>query len=87
MPACVEEIGAPLGPKEVGQVDFPMAAAGHMSSKMGGLGQNHLVHSRVLLLGVDLHSSSLGPFGHSTFLHGCSREGKEEGAGLGQREA
>lgn len=75
------------GPREVDQAGSPMAAAGHRSSKMEGLGQTHLDHSTDLLLSVDLHSSSLGPSGHSTFLHGCSREGKEGGAGLGQTEA
>lgn len=75
------------GPREAVQAGSPMAAAGHMSSKTEGLGQTHLDHSRGLLLWVDLHSSSLGPSGHSTFLHDCSMEGKEAGAGLGQREA
>lgn len=87
MPACEEETEALSGPREVDQAGSPMAAAGHMSSKLEGQGQTHLDHSRDHLPWVDLHSSSLAPFGHSTFLHGCSTGGKEEGAGLGQREA
>lgn len=87
MPACVEEMGAPSGPMGAGQAGSPMVAAGHMSSKMEGLGQNHLDRSKGLLLWVDLHSSSLGPSDHSTSLHGCSREDKEGGAGLDRKEA
>lgn len=87
MPACVEEMGAPSGPTEAGQAGSPMAAAGRMSSKMEGQGQTHLDRSRALLLWVDLRSSSLGPSGHSTSPHGCSKEGKEGEAGLGQKEA
>lgn len=87
MPVCVEEMGPPSGPTEAGQAGCPMAAAGHMSSMMGGLGLTHLDRSKGLLLWVVRHSSSLGPSGHSTCPHGCSREGKEGGAGLGQKEA
>lgn len=87
MPACAEEMGAPSGPREAGQAGSPMAAAGHMSSKKGGLGQTHLDHSRGLLLWADLRSSSLGPSDRSTSLHGCSREDREEEADLGQKEA
>lgn len=87
MPACVEEMGAPSGPTEAGPAGSPMAAADHMSSKMEGQGQTHQDHSRDLLLCVDLHSSSLGPSGHSTFPHGCSMVDKEGEAGSGQKEA
>lgn len=87
IPACVEEMGALSGPMGAGQAGFPMVAAGHMSSKMEGLAQIHLDHSRVLLLWVELRSSSLVPSGHSTSLHGCSREGKEAGADWDQKEA
>lgn len=87
MPACVEGMGAPFGPREAGQAGFPMAAAGHTSSKMEGLGQTHLDRSRGLLLWVDLRSSSLDPSGRSTSPHGCSREDREGGAGLDQKEA
>lgn len=87
MPACVEEMGAPSGPMGAGQAGSPMVAAAHMSSKMEGLVQIHLDHSRGLLLWVDLHSSSLGPSDHSTSPHGCSREGKEGEADLDQKEA
>ena len=87
MPACVEEMGAPSGPTEAGPAGSPMAAADHMSSKMEGQGQTHQDHSRDLLLCVDLHSSSLGPSGHSTFPRGCSMVDKEGEAGSGQKEA
>lgn len=53
MPACVEEMQAPAGPKEAAQAGSPMEAAGQMSQalpKMGGLAQIHLGHSRGLLL-------------------------------------
>lgn len=87
MPACVGEMGAPSGPTEAGLAGSPMVAADHMSSKMEGQGQSHQDHSRDLLLCVDLHSSSLGPSGHSTFPHGCSMVDKEGEAGSGQKEA
>ncbi|TNN61732.1 Retinal rod rhodopsin-sensitive cGMP 3',5'-cyclic phosphodiesterase subunit delta [Liparis tanakae] len=87
MPACVEEMGAPSGPMEAGQVGSPMAAAGRMSSKMEGLGQIHQDRSRDLLLWVALHSNFPGPSAHSTSPHGCSKEGMEGEAGLDQREA
>lgn len=87
MPECVEETGAPSGPMGAGLAGYPMVAAGHTSSKTEGLVQIHLDHSRGLLLWVDLHSSSLGPSGHSTVPHGCSKEGKEEVADLDQKEA
>ena len=86
-PACVEEMGAPSGPKGAGRAGSPMVAAGRMSSRMGGLVQTHLDRSRGLLLWVDLRSSSLAPSGHSTSPHGCSRAGKEVEAGLGQKVA
>lgn len=87
MPAYVEEMEDPSGPMEAAPAGSPMVAAGHKSSKMEGLGQIHRDHSRDLLPLVDLRSSSLDPSVHSTFLHDCSRVGKEGEAGLGQKEA
>lgn len=87
MPACVAETGAPFDPKGAAQAGFPTAAAAQRSSRPGGPGLTRPVHSRDLLLWEDPHPSSQGLSGHSTCCHGCSTEGKEGGADLGQTEA
>lgn len=81
------ETAALSGPRVADQADSPKVAAGRRSSRMEGQVQNHLDHSRELPLWVDLHSSYLALSDHSTFLHGCSRVGKEGEVGLDQKEA
>lgn len=87
IPACGEETEAPSDPREAGQAGSPKVAAGHMSSKMGGLVQIHLDRSKGLLPWKDLRSSSPGLSARSTSPHGCSMGGKEGAAGSGQKEA
>lgn len=64
-----------------------MVPAGHMNSRLEALDQSHLDHSRDLPPWVDLHSSFLALFAHSTSPHDCSMEDKEGEAGLDRREA
>lgn len=83
----MEETEAPSGPMGAGQAGSPMAAAGHMNSKMEDLGQGPQGRSRGRFLWVDLHSNFLVLSAHSTFPRGWSKEGRGGVAGLGQKEA
>lgn len=90
VPACVEEMPAPAGPREAAQAGSPREAAAQTTRalpRMGGRGRTHLGHSRGLPPWEGLRSSSPGLSGHSTFPRDCSREGRGGGAGSDRRTA
>lgn len=87
IPGCVGGMEVLSGPKGAALAGSPMAAAARTSSKTGDLVRIHLDHSRGLLPWVDPHSNSPVPSARSTAPRGCSREGREAGAGLGRKEA